>query len=145
MIETNIFELGKIQDSTLKFAVIISKFNSKFLYVRHKERQTWEIPGGHREYEEAIDDTAKRELMEETGAVKFDIKPICDYSVKRGQDDESYGRVYYGCIYKLGQLPDFEIQEVKLFDEIPMELTYPEIQPVLLRAVERMLTDRKGD
>lgn len=145
MIETNIFELGKIQDSTLKFAVIISKFNSKFLYVRHKERQTWEVPGGHREYEEAIDDTAKRELMEETGAVEFDIKPICDYSVKRGQDDESYGRVYYGCIHKLGQLPDFEIQEVKLFDEIPMKLTYPEIQPVLLRAVERMLSGRKGD
>ena len=31
---------------------------------------------------ENILETAKRELQEETGAIKFEIKPICVYSVK---------------------------------------------------------------
>ena len=39
------------------------------------------MPGGHREAGENILETAKRELQEETGAVKFEIKPICVYSV----------------------------------------------------------------
>jgi 8-oxo-dGTP diphosphatase len=37
----------------------MTKFNGQWLYVRHKERQTWEIPGGHREENENINDTAK--------------------------------------------------------------------------------------
>lgn len=48
---------------------------------KHKKRETLEFPGGHRETGEAIAETAKRELMEETGAVKFEIRPICVYSV----------------------------------------------------------------
>ena len=39
------------------------------------------MPGGHREAGEDILETAKRELQEETGAIKFEIKPICVYSV----------------------------------------------------------------
>lgn len=39
------------------------------------------MPGGHREAGENILETAKRELQEETGATKFEIKPICVYSV----------------------------------------------------------------
>ena len=34
-----------------------------------------------REVGEDILETAKRELQEETGAIQFDIKPICVYSV----------------------------------------------------------------
>ena len=39
------------------------------------------MPGGHREAGEDILETAKRELQEETGAIKFEIKPICVYLV----------------------------------------------------------------
>ncbi len=70
-----------VDDSLLKFAVIISKFNGKWVYCKHKERNTYEIPGGHREQGESILETAKRELYEETGAVKYKIEPICVYSV----------------------------------------------------------------
>ena len=65
----------------MKFAVIVSQSNGKWVFCKHKERDTYEVPGGHREPEESILETARRELQEETGAVKFEIKPICVYSV----------------------------------------------------------------
>ena len=66
----------EIEDQLLKFAVIISKYQNKWVFCKHKLRDTFEIPGGHREENENILETAKRELYEETGAIDFKIKPI---------------------------------------------------------------------
>mgnify|MGYP003294254995 CR=1 FL=1 len=63
----------QVDDSLLKFAVIITKTDGKWVFCKHKERDTWEVPGGHRESGENINDTAKRELYEETGALEYDI------------------------------------------------------------------------
>lgn len=41
--------------------------------------------GGHRESGEDIFSTANRELMEETGATNFTIKPICVYLSRETQ------------------------------------------------------------
>lgn len=41
-------------DNLLKFAVIISKSNGKWVFCKHNERNTYEIPGGHREDGEEI-------------------------------------------------------------------------------------------
>ena len=71
----------QVDDSLLKFAVIITKTDGKWVFCKHKERDTWEVPGGHREEGENINDTAKRELYEETGALEYDISPVCVYSV----------------------------------------------------------------
>lgn len=38
-----------IADEKIIFSVIASKYKNKWIVVRHKERLTWEIPGGHRE------------------------------------------------------------------------------------------------
>lgn len=64
MLEVRFFD--KVDDRLLKFAVIISKTNGKWVFCKHKERDTYEIPGGHREKDELIFETAKRELREET-------------------------------------------------------------------------------
>lgn len=135
--ETKIYDLGIVKDEDLKFVVIVSKFNDKYVFAKHKERGTFEVPGGHIELNESIDEAAIRELQEETGAVKFNIKPICDYSVKRENSRENYGRVYYSDIKELGKLPDFEIGEIQFFDYLPKNLTYAEIQPILFNEVIR--------
>ena len=80
MVEVKFYD--KVEDSLLKFAVIIAKTEGKWIFCKHKERDTLEVPGGHREAGETILETAKRELKEETGAVDFHIRPVCVYSVK---------------------------------------------------------------
>ncbi|MGL4800169.1 MAG: NUDIX domain-containing protein, partial [Cellulosilyticaceae bacterium] len=60
-----------IEHELLKYAVIISRHQGKWVFCKHKDRSTYECPGGHREVGENIHDAAKRELWEETGAVIF--------------------------------------------------------------------------
>lgn len=44
----------RVEDARLKFAVIISRSEGKWVFCKHKERDTFEIPGGHREPGETI-------------------------------------------------------------------------------------------
>ena len=67
MIEVSFYE--QVEDELLGFAVIIAKIGGKWVFCKHKERDTYEVPGGHREPGEMILETAERELREETGAV----------------------------------------------------------------------------
>ncbi len=60
-----------VDDSLLKFAVILSRYQGKWLFCQHRDRDTYECPGGRREAGEKIEHTARRELYEETGAVGF--------------------------------------------------------------------------
>ena len=64
-----------VQDELLRFAVIIAVYEGKLIFCRHRDRNTLEIPGGHREEGETIHETAARELSEETGAVEFWLRP----------------------------------------------------------------------
>lgn len=135
MLKINFYELNKVEDSQLKFAVIAAKYNERWIFVRHRERATWEIPGGHREDGEDINLTASRELKEETGAKEFSIIPVCVYSVTR-DGVETFGQLFYSQVESLDELPDSEIGEIRLFDTMPEELTYPLIQPYLFKKIK---------
>ncbi len=124
------------EDSLLKFAVIISKHNGKWVFCKHKQRETLEIPGGHREIGEKIGETAKRELYEETGAVDFTIKPICVYSVT-SDSRETFGMLYFADINAFDSELHNEIERIYLLDDLPSEWTYPLIQPKLIDEIIR--------
>jgi len=128
--KVNFHEIDTVADEKIEFVVMGTFYRGKFVFVRHKDRLTWEMPGGHREFGETIEEAGKRELMEETGAKRFSLTPLCEYSVEKN-GNSSFGRLFNAEIEELGQLLFSEIEEVKLFDEIPTNLTYPEILPFL--------------
>lgn len=134
------YKIDSVNDNKLEFAVISAKYQEKWLYVKHKERNSWEIPGGHRNPGETIYETAKRELYEETGCKEVDLAPICDYSMGNSVI-EIFGRLYFARIKEIGQLPKSEIVEVKLFDNLPNNLTYIDIQPKLFEKTLSFLKD----
>lgn len=127
----------EIEDSLLKFAVIIAKKDGKFIFCKHKERETYEIPGGHRETGESVFEAAKRELYEETGAVGYEIRPICVYSVLKDGCDESFGMLYFAEVKELEAELHSEIEKIVLMDALPESWTYPDIQPKLMLEAER--------
>lgn len=124
------------EDSLLKFAVIVSKHNGKWVFCKHKQRETLEVPGGHREMGEKIGETAKRELYEETGAVDFTIKPICVYSVT-SDSQETFGMLYFADINAFESELHSEIEKIYLLDDLPSQWTYPLIQPKLIDEIIR--------
>ena len=120
-----------------KYAVIIARYQGKLLWCRHQDRDTWEIPGGHIEPGETAFEAAVRELQEETGAVDFDIAPVCWYNLIF--DNGHHGSASLLCIADVTSLGELqaEIAEVRPFDEMPSALTYPKIQPFFLAEAQR--------
>ena len=143
MLTVKFYELTdeSINDSQLRFAVIISRSSGKWVFVKHKERDTYECPGGHREPGESAEETARRELHEETGAVEFSIRPVCIYSVTgktRVNDtgEETFGMLFAAEIDSFEEIHS-EIEKVCLFDDLPESWTYPLIQPRLIEEAQR--------
>ena len=140
MIEVNFHD--QMADELLKFAVIIAKTEGKWVFCKHKERSTYEVPGGHREAGETILEAARRELQEETGAVDFKIQPVCVYSVKgktrinKQENDESYGMLFVADIFSFEELHS-EIETILITDKLVENWTYPLIQPKLLEEAKR--------
>lgn len=137
-VAVNFYE--EVEDGLLKFAVIIAKTAGKYVFCKHRDRDTWEVPGGHREPGEIISDTAKRELYEETGALDFDIKPVCVYSVTAKDNfdgQESFGMLYYAEIKEFEQELHSEIEKIVITDRLPLHWTYPQIQPKLMEEAKR--------
>jgi 8-oxo-dGTP diphosphatase len=120
-------------------AVIAAKYRGQWVFCRHKGRTTFEAPAGHREPGETIEEAARRELYEETGAVSYSLNLVGPYRVTDDGGSASYGMLFCAEILKFGQLPAYEMSGVFLFDDIPGELTYPDVQPVLLRYAEAFM------
>jgi 8-oxo-dGTP diphosphatase len=132
-----------ITDSVLTYSVISARYRDNWIFVRHQDRKTWEIPGGHIETWETSFEAAGRELMEETGAEKFNLDCIATYSVSI-DGETGWGRLYIAEVFEIGPITDTsEIAEIKLMAHLPDNLTHPDIQPHLFRKAVEYLEGSK--
>ena len=73
----------------------------------------------------------------QTGAVEFEIKPVCVYSVKGktrvnvNVEDESLGMLFIADVFSFEELHS-EIEKILITDTLVEDWTYPLIQPKLI-------------
>ncbi len=133
----------RVDDALLKYAVILARTGGRWVFCKHRDRETWEIPGGHREKGEAIDETARRELYEETGAIDFRLTSVCAYSVADAEGPMTYGMLYRAEIFAFEPELHSEIERIRISDRLPEAWTYPLIQPKLIEEAERRSARQK--
>jgi 8-oxo-dGTP diphosphatase len=135
MVRVDFYDAGFETPEKLIYSVIAARYLGNWVFVRHHQRTTFEIPGGHIEMNETPAEAATRELMEETGAVKFTLECLNTYSVTI-DNETRFGKLFLAEITEIGPVPDVsEIAETVLMKTLPDPVTYPEIQPLLFRRV----------
>ncbi len=128
----------------LTYSIISARYNGRWIFVRHHQRSTFEIAGGHIEEGETAFEAAGRELMEETGALRFDLECVATYSVNI-DGETGWGRLYLANVSEIGPIPDIsEIAEVMFGEIIPENVTHPLIQPHLFRRTIEFIDNKLG-
>ena len=120
-----------------KYAVVVAKYQEDFVLVKHKQRDKFEIPGGHVKEGESVLNAAKRELYEETSAIDFNLFHICDYT-SLVDGEESNGGLFYADIAEFGIVLDEDIDHIELHSSLPSadQLSYAEIHQKLMEKVQ---------
>jgi 8-oxo-dGTP diphosphatase len=137
-VKTLILPPNSIEESILRYVVIAARERGLWVFVRHRDRTTWEMPAGHIEKGESADQAALRELIEETGAVAPTLRHLCDYQVT-AEGKTGSGRLYSAVIRDRSTLLEHEIEEVWLASGLPDSLTYPEVQGMLFEHAKELL------
>ena len=139
MVTVRFYDPSFEPDSGLTYSVITARYKGQWIFVRHRMRKSFEIPGGHIEFNETADEAAGRELREETGAMNFNLWCVATYSVEK-DGNTGYGRLFFAEVSVIGEIEEnSEIDEVVFGTELPSDLTYPDIQPILFDRVIRYI------
>jgi len=137
-LQCRIFPFGYLE--RYEFTVICSNYGGNWILSKHKQRDTWETQGGHIEEGETPLECARRELYEESGITDAELYPVCDYW-GFNLNGCANGTVFLAVVRSLGSLPESEMREIKMFDILPENLTYPNVSPKLYAEAERVLRE----
>ena len=136
MLKCRVFPLNSLP--SYKYTVICASYKGRWILSKHRKRDTWETQGGHIEPGETPLEAAKRELYEESGIRDAQVYPLCDYWGFNPYRC-SNGMVFLALVHSIGELPESEMGEIGIFEELPENLTYPQTSPVLYKEAEKML------
>jgi len=126
-------------------AVLVLDAQNRLLMIKRSDNNKWGIPGGAMELGESAEETARRELLEETG---LEVSELKLFGVFSGQElyyqypsgEEVYNvSIIYLTHYQNGKVKfaDGEHYDFQYFDltELPEDVS-PPIRPVLKKLVE---------
>ena len=131
------YDLGYCDEKEYTRVVCVAKYKDKFVFSYNKKRNGWEIPGGHIEKGELWEEAAKREMYEETGAVKINLEPVCVYKIN------SFALLCFCEILELDELPKgYEIEKIMFSDKLPDNLTFPEAYQLYFDIVSEYINDK---
>lgn len=121
-------------------SVIVEDSEGRILLQKRADTHTWAYAGGAVEIDENVEDTAKRELFEETGLIAEELELLGVYSGKHmhniypNGDEVSNVDIVYVCKSYSGQLKcqEQEVEELRFFsiDEIPDEIFMPNVPAI---------------
>lgn len=132
------YDLGFCDETEYTRVVCVSKYKDKFVFSYNKKRKGQEIPGGYIEEGETWKETAKREMYEETGAVKINLEPVCVYQIN------SFALLRFCEILELTELPkEYEIEKIIFSDSLPDNLTFPEAYKLYFDIVSEYINNKK--
>ena len=90
-------DFSEIPDELKLKAHAVCMYDGKMLLVNLPEWDIWSIPGGTREFGELIEDTLKREVLEETNCKIIDFTPIAYQKIINSSGDKFHYRLQYLC------------------------------------------------
>ena len=117
-------------------SVLVADSEGRVLLQLRHDNHCWGYPGGSMEIDEELEDTARRELLEETGIVAEELELFGVFSGKAlhyiypNGDEVSNVDIVYLCKKYSGTLKcqEGEVDELRFFaaHEIPENITEPE-------------------
>lgn len=126
----------------LTYVIIGAREKDQWIFVNHKDRETWELPAGHIEEGESAENAAIRELYEETGTTEGTVKAIHDYSVTI-DGKKLFGRIFFAKVMNRGKLPKTEIARIAVSAKSPEPATYPYAHWKFIDVLETYLSNLK--
>ena len=129
-------------------SVIVEDRQGRILLQKRSDNKCWGYAGGSVELDEKVEDTAKRELLEETGLVANNLELFGVFSGKElhyvypNGDEVSNIEIVYLCHKYHGEivLQDDEMEEYAFFkpEEIDISLISDPIRPVIKEYLRRI-------
>ena len=135
-------------------SVIIVDDKGRILLGQRTDNHLWGYAGGSVEIDEKVEDTAKRELFEETGLYADSMEffmvnsgPEVHYVYPNG-DEVSNIEIIYICRDYHGTLKrqEEEISDLRFFDveDVTLDMISPPIRPVIDKFLKEAKNDRKN-